>query len=373
MKTPDAFGADEREAIVTNDQLNVHWKAVDDTLVAAMRFQGTYDEIGDYFAKLESVVGLHADGGRIVIYHGGGTIEVCLPVTEPVESGEVKSRMLEGGQMLCSTFRGQYGSEEAGKALGEQFGAMWRYTIAHHIGVSEEPWREAHLGDDPADPDAYTAELQVPMLLPKWLERFYDSLGRFAGDDVKRKVLAGSENISPQSDTNDKIAWVKGAMERLDAAVPDEDTRREIVCRCAHVYPEAQIQKLKSKYEELGGLDGFMAWLKEDPGYEGAPYYRDPERGKDIIFIDKAPQEVEKHKEAADPIVKRAAACHCPIIKATILRGENVSPTFCNCGAGWFRPLWEAILERPVKVTCEESVLQGHDRCKFAIYLSQEG
>ena len=357
---------------MTNDQLNVHWKTVDDTLVATMRFQGKYDEIGDYFTKLEGVVGPHADGDRIVIYHGGADIEVCLPVRGPVESGDVTSYVLQGGQMLCSTFRGRYGSEEAGKALGQQFGAMWRYTIDHHVGVSEDPWREAHLGDDPEDPGAYTAELQVPMLLPKWLERFEESLERFAGDDIRREVLAGSEAISPRSDTDEKIAWVKGTMERLDAAVPDADTRREIVCRCAHIYPASQIRKLKNKYDELGGLDPFMAWLEEDPGYEGAPYYRDPERGDDVIFIDKAPQEAAKHKEATDPVVKRASACHCPIIKATILAGEEISPTFCNCGAGWFKPLWEAILERPVKITCEESVLQGHDRCKFAIYLSEE-
>ena len=177
---PDASEEIERKAIVTNDQLNVHWKTVDDTLVATMRFQGKYDEIGDYFTKLEGVVGPHADGDRIVIYHGGADIEVCLPVRGPVESGDVTSYVLKGGQMLCSTFRGRYGSEEAGKALGQQFGAMWRYTIDHHVGVSEDPWREAHLGDDPEDPGAYTAELQVPMLLPKWLERFEESLERFA-------------------------------------------------------------------------------------------------------------------------------------------------------------------------------------------------
>ena len=357
---------------MTEERLDVHWKTVEDTLVAAIRFEGKYDEIGDYFTKLEDVVGPRADGERVVVYHGGGRIEVCLPVSQPIESGDVVSHVLKGGQMLCTTFRGRYGSEEAGKALGQQFGAMWRYTIEHHVGVSEDPWREAHLGDDPEDPGAYTAELQVPMLLPRWLERFDRSLGELAGEDVRREVLSGSEDLSSDSETDEKIAWVKGAMARLDAMVPDEDTRREIVCRCSHIYPAAQIEKLKSKYDELGGLDGFMAWLEEDPGYEGAPYYRDPARGDDVIFIDKVPQEADKFREATDPVVKRAAACHCPIIKAAILRGEEVSPTFCHCGTGWFRPVWETLMGHPVKITCEESVLQGHDRCRFAIYLNEE-
>jgi len=357
---------------VTNDQMKVHWKTVDDTLVASIRFQGGYTEIGDRFAELEGVVGPRPDGDRIAIYHGGGTLEVCLPVDEPVNEGSVSSRVLGGADMMCTTFRGRYGSEEAGEELGAQFGAMWRYTIYHHVGVSEDPWRESHLGDDPDDPGAYTAELQVPMLLPMWLARFHGSLDEFAGEDVRRDVLAGSENLKSGSDTDEKVAWVKGAMERLDAAVPNPDTLREIVCRCAHIYPAAQIEKLKNKYEESKNPDPFMAWLDDDPGYEGAPYYRDPGRGDGVIFIDKVPQEREKHRNATDPVVKRASACHCPVIKAAILRGEDISSTFCNCGAGWFRPLWESILGHPVKVTCEESVLQGHDRCKFAIYLNEE-
>jgi len=50
-------------------------------------------------------VGPHVDGDRIVLYHGRGDLEVCLPVKDPVEARSVRSRVLEGGQMLCSTFR----------------------------------------------------------------------------------------------------------------------------------------------------------------------------------------------------------------------------------------------------------------------------
>ena len=52
-------------------------------------------------------------------------------------------------------------------------------------------------------------------------------------------------------------------------------------------------------------------------------------------------------------------------------KGEEISFTFCNCGAGWFKPLWEGILGEPVDVVCEESVLRGDDRCHFAIHLPE--
>jgi len=210
---------------VTNDQLQVHWKTVTDTLVASIRFQGSYGEIGDRFAQLEGVVGTRPESERIVVYHGGGTIEVCLPVDRPVSSGDISSRVLEGLDMMCTTFRGRYGSEEVGRELNQRFGAMWRYTIEHHIGVSEDPWREVHLGDDPEDTGAYTAELQVPMLLPLWLERFHGSLGKFAGENVRRDVLAGSENLTSSSDTNDRSP---GSKARWSVWTPPFRTRKRV-------------------------------------------------------------------------------------------------------------------------------------------------
>jgi hypothetical protein len=352
--------------------LTVSFRNVGDVLIAGVRFEGGYEEIAGYLENLEREVGALADGDPMAIYHGRGRIEVAVPVSEAVESAGVASRTLPGGAMLTHPYRGRYGSADAGKALGEMWGRLWRYTVEHHIGVTEEPWREVYLEDDPDDPGAYTAELQIPMLLPKWLKRLRDGLGRHAGEEVMRHVLEGSDELSPASEPSEKVAWMKGAMARLDESVPDNDVRREIVSGCAHVFPEDVIAKLKADYERLGSIDALLDSMREDPGYEGAPYYRDPDREGNVIFIDKVPQERKKHEEATDPTVKRAAACHCPVIKAAILTGETISPTFCHCGTGWFRPVWEILLGGPVKIVCEESVLQGHDRCRFAIHLPED-
>jgi hypothetical protein len=339
-------------------------------------------------------------------------MEVCVPVTEPADddgshrdedivggggdamrsgaTSVITYGVLEGALMMCAPFSGDMRSEETGGAVGEMFGAMWRHTINRHIGVTEQPWREEfidyELGGDEKSADGdgesvngggkpggeYTSELQVPMLLPKWLERFREGLDRLAGVSVRHHVLGGSERLSPSSDPSEKIEWMKGAMARLDAAVDDEDRRREIMCGCAHIYPREHITKLKSDYARLGSIDALLEDIAADPGYGGAPYYRDPTRAGNVIFIEKNPQEREKHESAADPLVKRAAACHCPIVKAAILAGEEISFTFCSCGTGWFKPLWEEIVGTPVKVVCEGSVLRGDDACKFAIYLPEE-
>ncbi|MBD3349368.1 MAG: hypothetical protein GF400_09275 [Candidatus Eisenbacteria bacterium] len=392
---------------MSGDELNVTWREVPTTFVAGIRFKGKHNELGTYIRKLSESVGSRACGRPFVLYRGGGDMEVCLPVTEPTddsmrgrdrqgdgesagragarvgrsEDPKIDFRTIEGGLVMCAPFEGDMSSEETGGAVGQTFGELWRLTVERHIGVTEDPWREVfieynfegdELGSAARDEVRYRSELQVPMLLPRWLERLRDGLLRHAGVTVAQHVIGGSDALSPSSDASEKVAWMKGAMARLDAAVRDEGTRRKIMCGCAHVYPAAHIAKLKADYERLGSVDALIEDVVNDPDSMGAPYYRDPEREGNVVFIDKVSQEREKYESAVDPAERRAAACHCPVIKAAILAGEKISPTFCDCGTGWFKPLWEAIVEAPVEVICEESVLQGHDRCKFAIHLPEE-
>jgi hypothetical protein len=372
-----------KEKNVPGDGSNVYWKEVYDTLVASVRVNGKHGDIDGHLRRLSESVGSRAHGHPFVLYRGGDDMEMCLPVTGPPDddsnggpapggSPEISFGTLGGSVMMCAPFEGDMGSDDTARALGEEFGKLWRHTLEHHIGVTEDPWREVLLDYEPGTSGPYRAELQVPMLLPKWLERLRTGLDRHAGVSVRQHVLGGSERLYPSSSRSEKVAWVKGAMARLDAAVGDEKKRRAIMGGCAHVYPAARIAALKREYERLGSVNALIEFIAKDSGYDGAPYYRDPERVGNVIFIDKIPQERDKHAAATDPLVKRAAACHCPIVKAAILAGENVSFTYCNCGTGWFKPVWETILEAPVNVVCEESVLRGDDRCKFAIYLPEE-
>jgi hypothetical protein len=368
---------------VSGDGPNVYWKEVGDALVASVRVNGRHGDIAEHLQRLSESVGPRAHGHPFVLYRGGGDMEVCLPVTAPPDddrngrpapggSPQVSFCTQGGAVMMCAQFEADMDSDDTGRALGEEFGRLWRYTVEHHIGVTEDPCREVLLDYEPGAAGAYRAELQVPMLLPKWLERLRAGLDRCAGVSVRQHVMGGSERLAPSSSPSEKVAWVKGAMARLDAAVGNEDERRAIMCGCAHIYPVERIAMLKREYERLGGVDALIEFMASDPGFDAAPYYRDPERSGNVIFIDKNPQEREKHANATDPLVKRAAACHCPIVKAAILAGEKVSFTYCNCGTGWFKPVWETILEAPVRVVCEESVLRGDDRCKFAIHLPEE-
>jgi hypothetical protein len=181
--------------------------------------------------------------------------------------------------------------------------------------------------------------------------------------------MEGSERLSEESAPDEKTAWVKQAMERLDTAVADEETRRTIMTGCAHRFPKYRIEQLRIEYERLGSVDKLLEFIRSSPTWGGAPFYKDPAGDENVIYVEKIPWRAKRHEEATDEVEKRAYYCHCPMVRAAILSGEKISPTFCNCASGWFVQLWEGILGQPVRVLATETVLEGGDCCRFAIHL----
>ena len=65
--------------------------------------------------------------------------------------------------------------------------------------------------------------------------------------------------------------------------------------------------------------------------------------------------------QESDPQRKRQLYCHCPRIRDVLQSGAYLSPTYCYCGAGYYKGLWEEITQRQVEVEVLESVLDGGD------------
>ncbi|MHA1186560.1 MAG: hypothetical protein ACTSSK_06730 [Candidatus Heimdallarchaeota archaeon] len=53
--------------------------------------------------------------------------------------------------------------------------------------------------------------------------------------------------------------------------------------------------------------------------------------------------------------------CFCPIVDV----GLHKLPVQCDCSAGWIKHNLETVLEKPVKVTINNTVLRGASECEF--------
>lgn len=219
-----------------------------------------------------------------------------------------------------------------------------------------------------------------------WLAKFSTCLDETAGEKNRRQVMAGSEALSAQSSSEDVIAWTRGAMERLGALV-DEDTASQVMTGCACQYPKQGLQAARQAYEETGDLAAvhgmlqaqFEAFLRNS--LELKEEYVEKVVGKgwglagildgDRILATKIPKSgyLAAYMEETDPEKRRQYYCHCPRVREVLETQESLPVTYCYCGAGFYKGIWEEILQEPVAVEVLESVLGGDEVCSIAVYL----
>lgn len=93
------------------------------------------------------------------------------------------------------------------------------------------------------------------------------------------------------------------------------------------------------------------------------------ELGENYILATKIPKSgtLRKYLLSAHPEEQRKLYCHCPRICNAVVANESFSSLYCYCGGGFYQGIWEYILERPVTVSLEKSILKGDEICQFRI------
>jgi hypothetical protein len=222
--------------------------------------------------------------------------------------------------------------------------------------------------------------------LKNWKLKFSHCLDEIAGKEIRKKVLEGFEKLSIASSQKEIVDWIKGVMERLDALV-DEKKKVEIMTGCACQYPQSDLEDIRKAYQKYKDIDlthkmlqkKFISFLKNILKLDDELIQDIVNRGWGLagvkkgntIIATKIPKsgDLTEYFKEKDPEKKRAMYCHCPLIREAIGSNVSIPPTYCYCGAGFYKGIWEYILGQKVKVEVLESVLQGGDVCKIAIYL----
>ena len=219
-----------------------------------------------------------------------------------------------------------------------------------------------------------------------WLRKLSAGLDAVAGRETRDRVLQGSESLSSESPREEVIEWTRDAMGRLDSLVEEAD-RRAILTGCACQHPKTALQEPRRAFEETGDVavahqvlqEQFESFLREtleiddegvadivDRGWGSAGV-----RKGGTIIATKIPKSgyLLDYLAETDPAKKRELYCHCPRVREALRFSTRLSPTYCYCGAGFYKGIWEEILQRPVEVRLLESVLRGDEVCKFSVHL----
>jgi hypothetical protein len=219
-----------------------------------------------------------------------------------------------------------------------------------------------------------------------WLTKLSMLVEQVAGDDIRDQVMEGSEGLTSESGRQAVVSWTRQAMERLDVLV-GEQAAREIMTGCACQYPKDDLREVRQAYQATGDVDvahqmlqdRFEVFLRQVLELDESLIDEIVRRGWGLagirqgnsIMATKIPKSglLVEYMNESDPNIRRKYYCHCPRVRDALQDSETLPATYCYCGAGFYKGIWEEILLQSVQVELLESVLRGDEVCKVAIHL----
>jgi len=336
--------------------MKVTHKKIDEVLVALIRIHGKYSDIPETLRKVQKICGQKIAGPPIIIHHwlvqnsAGHDMDVCVPISEPIESDIVKVAVLEKCEAMTLIHRGPY------EEIGETYREVTKETYAHGLPIAESG-REVVINLNSDNPKENIIEIQE--VLHDWQHLFAENLESWLGTEDSQEIMECYDGITQDSSLEERAEAIKCGMITLDKIATEEE-KFEILSQCAHVFPPELIERMRNIYEESHDIDVVLQKMEEDGNY---PKFT---RESNALYSSKQPCNPEAYAKATTREEKVEAFCFCPMIRHNL---DDISESFCYCGSGWVRRLWEGIIRENVQVEIVKSLTKGDEVCRFVVHL----
>jgi effector-binding domain-containing protein len=315
------------------------------------------------FEPLREACGDAICGPPMVIFHYGAVpsgflIEAAFPVRQRVDTGQVYSRRLEEARATTLIHQGPH------ETMRETILQLYEYARTHAGTAAGQ--REIYLTLDLDQPEQNVTEIQL--VRHEWDHLLAEGVESTLGAEARAQIMAGIEEVTPESPLEAYTEWIREAMDRLDALTDDPVQKYQALSCCAHVFPAERIGELRVLYERRREVDDVLRAMYKDPAW-----YEDPVRKENVIYMRKVPYDPEGYENGTTAAERRKAYCHCGFVRPYLDDIPSaLSPTFCWCGSGWYKRLWEGILGQPIQIDHVETLLKGNDQCTLTITLPLE-
>ncbi len=330
-------------------------------VISKRKIRYSDDEIrGDASALYAAVPPSQRRGPPMAVFHwetivpDGQDVEVCVPVDEDFHVDGYTTRTLRAGH-------GVYIRAE-GDPSGH--GAHYRRILELMVEKGIHPRSQREIYYDLAE-DAPTGMVTgLIIVMHPWLELLETGLEATLGTAARERILEGMSDITPCTDRERRAEWIKGVISRIESEAQSPEKRYAAISGCADFFPQERIDAYRHIYRSRHSVDDVIDFMRSEQYW-----FREPYRNGAIVYVTKNPRNRQAYEAAKTAEDKRRHYCHCTMLRNVLDHG--ISPTFCYCGAGWFRQQWEGTLEEPVEIRVEKSVLNGDDACTFAIHLPE--
>ena len=160
---------------------------------------------------------------------------------------------------------------------------------------------------------------------------------------VVLKVMQNVDKFKSASDRTKKAEWIKEAIKKLEREVGKEKSVKIMEncgrdccrdCRREHA-------KFKTLMSESKSIEEFLNKVSMS--------------GINYKLKDK------------NTIIGEYNKCYCSMVKQT--KKPFPTKTYCHCGIGHIKQLFESTLKKPVEAELMQSVITGSESCKFLIHV----
>ena len=288
-------------------------------------------------------------------------VEIAVPIHEPIKETKYQVKNMDPYECL------EYNHEGSKEERSHNFQQVFAFANAHGI-ISDEFYREIYLDD--INPNGSKMILQF--IIHNWDQLLSKNLERVLGPEKQKDLLEEHEKLNLISLVSDRFQWVSAFMNKLDQ-IATENECYDILSGCAHVFPKDLIHKAHLVYKNeknisgdtLKAIDTTLAYMDASAGWGQVPFRKDF-----TLHTTKNPRDQAAFEKATTQKERIEAYCYCPIIRNYLDQG--MSPTFCNCGAGWVKQQWEGILKLPLQIELVHSLLKGDEKCEFMIHIPED-
>lgn len=186
------------------------------------------------------------------------------------------------------------------------------------------------------------------------IDRLYKNLAKArVAPEVVAEVMAGGEAVGAKAAPADKAAWLRGAMQRLDAAL-DVAVVRAVREGCACCLGGKRLEVSKGIARDHDTLEDRIAAANEARFVFGHSVTRLPDGRVRVSFFPEG-----------------ATNLRCPCLREA---GEPLPISYCYCCGGHVKHHLQTALGRKMTCEVESSVLSsgGQKPCVFVMTLVEE-
>jgi len=325
------------------------------------------DDLIPRMARVRELCGDAIEGPLTNIFYydtpvEGYDSEVGFPVSRRVESDGLRTHTLRRLPFFAAMHQGPVSD------ISKTTRSVYRYMYARGLSPELE-LVELYHHFDPRQEGLNRIEVRASYLA--WPEVFRTQLQRVLGDATTAVIWAGGEKLTPHTEVDERILWVRGALEKLNVHA-DPAQQFDILSHVALVRPKEDRLSFKRIYEEQGlqaVLDAQSDRLATGP--TGAPV--DPWTYRHgVLHLSKVPRDREAYDRAQNHDEVRRAFCHCALVREAV--DPELDPMFCYRAAGWARQFYEPMMGQRVK-SCHltHSILSGDAFCAWDFTFEDEG